>query len=365
MKLKSHLGIFLYVAAIISCATTPPEVPPPVEEEVESETAIVSVEAEDVASTEPDPGEAEAADDTVVVEPEPEAEEVEEVVEEEVEEVEEEPEPEPVEAPEPIVAPTLAHRPALPRTGDVVEIDVEPSGYDKVYFNFGTGVGTGVGAGSGPSSSHTYKTFGRKRVVVTVTLGNQAATASHYFPVVGTATVNLATETIQHDATGEPLIPAELTADGSFDTIVVYEYGREILRIRPRDEYIIPVPFMGTRSFTGKLLHRGLEVADIGQLSITGLNAPPSKPAYEGSRLLTVPVDKEIRFTVSSVDPNNDAVVYEAKFLPEGSTFDADTGEFVWKPTSEQRDLYLIHFTALDRPHNLKSQFSQRGIIVP
>ena len=200
--------------------------------------------------------------------------------------------------------------------------------------------------------------------MVTVSLGSQTTTARHYFPVAGTATIGLATDTIQHDATGEPLIPAELTANGRFDAIVVYENNREIFRIRSREEYTIPVPFEGTRIFTGEFLHQGTVVADVGPVSITGLNAPPSRPVFEGPRLLTAPVEEEIRFTVTAEDPNNDTVEYEAKFLPEGAKFNTDTGEFIWTPTKEQRDLYLIHFIAVDRPHNLKSQFTQRGVIV-
>ncbi len=246
--------------------------------------------------------------------------------------------------------------PAAPRTGEEVAIVVDATPYETVTFDFGEG--------GAKKATYTYVTFGVKTVLVTGSSGNQAASTEISFPVTGTATLSLKVNSVEHDTSWEPLIDARLEAAGQFDAIVVYENKREVLKIPPPDTYKIPVPFTGERTFTAELFHKGLKVADVDAVTITGLNSPPGKPVYEGGEFVSGRPGEEIRFTVVSEDPNKDPVVYKVKFAPEGARFDELTGVFSFTPTRAQRGVYLLHFTAYDQPYGLASQFVQRGIMV-
>lgn len=56
----------------------------------------------------------------------------------------------------------------------------------------------------------------------------------------------------------------------------------------------------------------------------------------------------ELRFTVTAIDPEGDAVRYRVSELPAGASFDANTRVFSWTPSRSQRGTYTINFTAMD-----------------
>ena len=257
---------------------------------------------------------------------------------------------------EPLPPPEAVISPATPQVGEEISLDIDKTLYETVTFDFG----------EGPTEEavYRYNSFGIKSITVTATAGDQTASSELSVPVTGTATLSLATDTVEHDANWAPLINAELEGEGDFDTIVVYENRREVLRASPPAEYKLPVPFTGERTFTAALFEGETKVADVAAVTITGLNTPPDKPRYEGSNFLTARAGEEVKFAVSAVDPNSDPVEYQVKFAPEGAVFDEVTGVFTWVPANAQRGVYLLHFTAYDQPYGLASQFAQRGIMV-
>ena len=80
-------------------------------------------------------------------------------------------------------------------------------------------------------------------------------------------------------------------------------------------------------------------------LPLATTNNPPvldpigDKFADEGSTL---------SFTVTASDPDGDAVVLEATGLPDGASFDPDTGDFSWTPSYDQAGSYQVTFNATD-----------------
>jgi uncharacterized protein (TIGR03437 family) len=62
----------------------------------------------------------------------------------------------------------------------------------------------------------------------------------------------------------------------------------------------------------------------------------------------TVNEGQTLNFTVSAVDPENQAYTLSAANLPSGSSFNATTGQFIWTPTCTQSGGYSVSFTAAD-----------------
>ncbi len=339
------VALLMLLAALISaCASTPEQAPETiVTDEPVLEEPLVETPPEEPAEV---VQEEEVVEDVAVVSETPLA-PPEEVLP--VEPVEEE-------KPEPLAAPVLSIEPGRPTVGESITVSLDQSPYDSITFDFGDG--------PSQSSEYSYRKFGIKTLIVAVSRQEQTATAVLRINVTGSAQVILETDTVQHNAAWKPLISASLVADGDFDTIAILQFGREIVRIDRADTYLVPVPFEGTRQFTAELYHHRKKVADVGTVTLTGLNAPPSRPSLEGPRFLGANVGEEIRFSVTAEDPNDDVLMFEVKFAPVGSKFDPDSGIFTWTPTAEQKDLYLMSFYAYDVPYNLKSPFAQRGIVV-
>ncbi len=246
--------------------------------------------------------------------------------------------------------------PAEPEIGDEVTIVIDTARYNSATYDFGDG--------RERVPKHVYETFGVKTVVVTATENDMAVSTEFAFPVFGKTVLNLPKNEVEHDASGKPVIDGELEPSGDFDTTVVYEEGREVLKTSGLEASAIPVPFVGQRTFTASLFDKGFHVADVGEVTIVGLNSAPGKPVLQGPQLISATVGEEVSFTVSSVDPNNDPVRYQIKFAPEGAVFDETSGAFSWTPTRAQRGAYLLSVTAYDIPYGLASQFTQRAIVV-
>lgn len=75
-------------------------------------------------------------------------------------------------------------------------------------------------------------------------------------------------------------------------------------------------------------------------------NRPPEffeKPAIQSVHEYTT-----VDLSIEAPDPDGDQVRYYAANLPEGSSFDSDTGNFLWTPNSEQLGYYPVTFVAYD-----------------
>ena len=80
-------------------------------------------------------------------------------------------------------------------------------------------------------------------------------------------------------------------------------------------------------------------------VTVGHVNRPPVfAPVGPQQASTTVPTS----FTVSATDPDNNAVTLSANNVPSGSTFDQNTGMFVWTPTYNQAGVYTVTFTATD-----------------
>ena len=246
--------------------------------------------------------------------------------------------------------------PENPSVGETVSVTVNSELYDTVVYDFGDGPAM--------EGSHEYKSFGIKTVAVSATIGEQSISGEVNFPVFAGTEIILETDKVQHDASWKPVVRARLETDGDFDLIRIFENDIQLFEITAPEEYLIPVPFTGERTFTADLYHRGFLVAEIAAVAVTGLNSPPAKPVYDGPQFITARPGEEVRFSVSAADPNNDPVSYEVKFAPVDAVFDGDAGVFSWTPGSDQRGVYLLHITAIDIPYGLSSPFIQRGIMV-
>ncbi len=79
-----------------------------------------------------------------------------------------------------------------------------------------------------------------------------------------------------------------------------------------------------------------------GTITVKPLSAP----------LITVPgpqvgtTGKQLSFTVSASDPGGLTIVLSADNLPNGATFDANSGNFAWTPDDSQQGTYDVTFTA-------------------
>ncbi len=92
-------------------------------------------------------------------------------------------------------------------------------------------------------------------------------------------------------------------------------------------------------------------VLDVGRIDIIHiggsepLNTPPTFQQVDEK---SVAEKSELTFNISASDPENDSVELSAVNLPEGASFNAETGEFFWTPTQRQSGVYDIRFTATD-----------------
>ena len=57
---------------------------------------------------------------------------------------------------------------------------------------------------------------------------------------------------------------------------------------------------------------------------------------------------KNLTFTVTASDPDNDNLTYSVDPLPPGATFDSGTGVFNWTPSAGQAGVYTLLFTVTD-----------------
>ena len=68
-------------------------------------------------------------------------------------------------------------------------------------------------------------------------------------------------------------------------------------------------------------------------------NSSTYRPVVEGQAL---------EFTVTATDPEGDPLTFSAYNLPEGASFDAETGTFSWTPRYDQAGVYVVRFEVSD-----------------
>jgi uncharacterized membrane protein len=71
-------------------------------------------------------------------------------------------------------------------------------------------------------------------------------------------------------------------------------------------------------------------------------------PVIKSIQKLTVEIGKILTFAVSASDENGDVLTYSASNLPDGATFDSDSGFFSWTPTAGQEGIYFVTFEVSD-----------------
>lgn len=60
----------------------------------------------------------------------------------------------------------------------------------------------------------------------------------------------------------------------------------------------------------------------------------------------TIDENRTLEFTIKGVDSDGGTVTYSAEGLPQGASFDTETGKFTWTPSYTQAGMYPIHFSA-------------------
>ena len=80
-------------------------------------------------------------------------------------------------------------------------------------------------------------------------------------------------------------------------------------------------------------------------ITVGDVNRPPEFAPIGPQEVLE---DELLEFTVSSSDPNNDAIVYSTGDLPAGAEFDNATGLFSWEPDHTMAGVYTVVFYATD-----------------
>ena len=89
---------------------------------------------------------------------------------------------------------------------------------------------------------------------------------------------------------------------------------------------------------------------NLGTISVINLDSlnKNTPPTFQQVDEKSVAEKSELTFNISASDPENDSVELSAVNLPEGASFNAETGEFFWTPTQRQSGVYDIRFTATD-----------------
>ncbi|MEK6968652.1 MAG: putative Ig domain-containing protein [Nanoarchaeota archaeon] len=80
-------------------------------------------------------------------------------------------------------------------------------------------------------------------------------------------------------------------------------------------------------------------------VQILNTNRPPE---FAQQQSYTVAENSNVQFSVYAVDSDGDTVTYSAASMPQGSTFLAGTGLFLWAPNYQQSGIYLVQFIASD-----------------
>lgn len=101
----------------------------------------------------------------------------------------------------------------------------------------------------------------------------------------------------------------------------------------------------------------GLEATSELKIKVNHVNRPPVLASI-GAK--TIDEMKDLVFVVKWSDPDKEdqgKLTMKATGLPEGSSFNAETGDFSWKPTYEQSGSYQVTFKVTD------SNSDQKGIL--
>jgi len=192
---------------------------------------------------------------------------------------------------------------------------------------------------------HTYATTGSftARLTATDTLG-VTSSGSLSISITVTPTVNF-TSSPATPTTGQSVTFTATTIGGAGPFTFSWNCGDG-----SPDESGSPAthtyttPGIFTVSLTTKDANGGATVTTI-FLTIAE-NSPPVFSSQLGSQ--TVSVGQSLTFTMAASDPEGRPVSIAADNLPRRASFDSGTGEFAWRPASDQTGNYSITFTATD-----------------
>jgi PKD repeat protein len=109
----------------------------------------------------------------------------------------------------------------------------------------------------------------------------------------------------------------------------------------PSDNFWYFDGLFNEQTVTGHVL-----VSDVSGRSRVSSNVSVTLPAPIGNK--TVNEGELLRFTLTAMDPDGDAVTYSVSHLPSGAIFDSSTGTFSWIPDYTQAGEYSLVFTATD-----------------
>lgn len=102
-------------------------------------------------------------------------------------------------------------------------------------------------------------------------------------------------------------------------------------------------------------------------LTVLKYSIPPSNypPLFDFISEQITQEGQTLSFTVSATDPNaGDVLTYSVDNLPEGASFNSNTGEFVWMPNYEQAGNYEVNFTVTDSGDPIELDIMTVGITV-
>ena len=140
------------------------------------------------------------------------------------------------------------------------------------------------------------------------------------------------------DSGGDPL---RFSAEGLPDNAILYSGGLFSFRPRFGQEGLYPVTFFVSDP-------AGNVDSETVNIKVEELNRLP-EIVVENQQ---VDPGQDLQFVVDAYDPDGDTLLLSMSGLPEGSSFDEDTGAFGWIPDSSQVGSYMVLVMAQDKKHN-------------
>ncbi|MDZ7725003.1 MAG: Ig-like domain-containing protein [candidate division KSB1 bacterium] len=85
------------------------------------------------------------------------------------------------------------------------------------------------------------------------------------------------------------------------------------------------------------------------QLTFQATALANQRPRFQIADSFTINENELLAFFITVTDPEDDQIVVSASPLPEGASFNPDSLQFTWTPSSQQSGRYSIQFTATDQ----------------
>ena len=94
--------------------------------------------------------------------------------------------------------------------------------------------------------------------------------------------------------------------------------------------------------------NQGLKSSETITITVSASTAGNRAPVITPIGNKSVDVDKELRFTISAADPDNDVMTLSWNSPPPGAQLDFRSGQFYWKPRAEHLGSYQVTFIVTD-----------------